>query len=275
MIRVARVEHRVPHRAAGRLSRRTGEVAEPVAGWRREEGDVDVEASLLDGARTPSVAANHHGKLELAVRYCFADLSTDARCVQARDDSLTHGVGDAVVRVAQRTRSERDVPYAHLVEQRECHPDESVAVPQVMMEGDRHAVAESRLLDRFLEAARYLVRRRRGDFSGVERRRPEVLPVEPCARARVGSELSEPLNGRRDLSSDGVLHKILRFHRISTSIPARRASSSVRTACATTGASTMRPSTATTPSPRSSASFAPRTMRSAFRTSFSSGENAS
>ena len=126
--------------AAVGLAAHTGAVAVLVTGGCADEGDVHMGLAGLNGADTAAVAAHGSQTLELAVGNGVADLAADTGGLNVQDGTVLDHGDQSVMSLAQRACAQGDVLDAHFVDLFHDHADHEVALAEVVVEGDGHAV---------------------------------------------------------------------------------------------------------------------------------------
>ena len=94
----------------------------------------------LDGADTAAVAAHGSQALQLAMRNGIADLAADTGRLDVDDGAILDHGDEGVMSLAQRACAQGDVLEAHLVDLFHHHADHEIALAEVVVEGDGHAV---------------------------------------------------------------------------------------------------------------------------------------
>ena len=126
--------------AAVGLAAHAGAVAVLVTGGCADEGDVHMGLAGLNGADTAAVAAHGGQALQLAVGDGIADLAADTGRLDVDDGAILDHGDEGVMSLAQRACAQGDVLEAHLVDLFHDHADHEVALAEVVVEGDGHAV---------------------------------------------------------------------------------------------------------------------------------------
>ena len=141
MVGILGVGHGVAHGAAVALAADAPAVAHAVGGRSRHKGDIDVDLTGLNGPGTAAVRTDDGGSLQLTGGDHFAHPATDTGGLDADDLALLDIVGNGVVGAAQRGGGDGQVLQAQLLNGGlHDHVHHIVAVPQMMMEGEGHAV---------------------------------------------------------------------------------------------------------------------------------------
>ena len=111
----------------------------------------------LDGADTAAVAAHGSQALQLAMRNGIADLAADAGGLDVDDGAVLDHGDEGVMSLAQRACAQGDVLEAHLVDLFHDHADHEVALAEVVVEGDGHAVVGIALDQSLVDVLDHLV----------------------------------------------------------------------------------------------------------------------
>ena len=143
--------------AAVGLAAHTGAVAVLVAGGCADEGDVHMGLAGLNGADTAAVAAHGSQALQLAMRNSIADLAAHAGRLDVDDGAVLDHGDEGVMSLAQRACAQGDVLEAHLVDLFHDHADHEVALAEVVVEGDGHAVVGIALDQSLVDVLDHLV----------------------------------------------------------------------------------------------------------------------
>ena len=130
----------VAQNAAVGLAADAAAVAVLIAGGCADEGDVHMGLAGDKGADTAAVAAHGRQTLQLAVGDGLADLAADAGGLDVGDGAVLDHGDQIIVGLAQRAGADGDVLQAHLLDLFHDHADHEVAVTEVMMERNGHAV---------------------------------------------------------------------------------------------------------------------------------------
>ena len=144
------------HAAVG-LAAHAGAVAVLIAGRCTDEGDVHMGLAGLDGADTAAVAAHGSQTLQLAVGDGIADLAADAGGLDVDDGTILDHGDEGVMSLAQRACAQGDVLEAHLVDLFHDHADHEIALAEVVVEGDGHAVVSVALDEGLVDVLDHLV----------------------------------------------------------------------------------------------------------------------
>ena len=143
--------------AAVGLAAHTGAVAVLVTGGCADECDIHVGLAGLNGADTAAVAAHGSQTLELAVGDGIADLAADTGGLNVQDGTVLDHGDQSVMSLAQRACAQGDVLDAHFVDLFHDHADHEVALAEVVVERDGHAVVGIALDERLVDVFDHLV----------------------------------------------------------------------------------------------------------------------
>ena len=144
------------HAAVG-LAAHAGAVAVLVAGGCTDEGDVHMGLAGLNGADAAAVAAHGSQPLQLAVGDGIADLAADAGGLDVDDGAVLDHRNQRVMGLAQRACAQGDVLEAHLVDLLHDHADHEVALAEVVVEGNGHAVVGVALDEGLVDVLDHLI----------------------------------------------------------------------------------------------------------------------
>ena len=110
---------------------------------------------LAGGQRVGAVSmgAEDGRSLQIPFRDCLTHALVDEVGVDAGDDLFLDHVGQAAVGAVDGAGADGDVMEAHLLDLRHDHGKHLVAVPQMMVEGNGHAVLQSAQADDFLNGS--------------------------------------------------------------------------------------------------------------------------
>ena len=156
LIRVLRVHDRVGQNAAVALAAVGLHVAVLVAGRRADERDVDMDLAGLDGADAAAVGAHDRQITELSCGNGLADLAADAGGLDTYDGSVLDHGNDGIMSLAQGGRADGDPLDAHVVDLFHDHIDNVVALAEMMMEGNGHAVLDSAFYQSLVDVLHHL-----------------------------------------------------------------------------------------------------------------------
>ena len=178
MVGVLGVGHGVAHGTAVALAADAPAVAHGVTGGSSNEGDVDVDLAGLNGTGTAAVAADNGGGLQLAGGDHLAHTATDAGGLDADDLALLNVIGNGIVGRAQAGGGDGQVLEAQLLDGGSHHlVDHIVAVPQVVVEGEGHAILGAALLEGLHQGVHHLGVHRLLAPAGAGRGLLDVLAV--------------------------------------------------------------------------------------------------
>ena len=196
VVRELRVGDGEAQAATGGRAGRAAQVAELVGGGRADDGDVHADVAVLNGPVPPAVGAEDGEAMHAAVGGEVADGAVE-RALDVMDDAALQ-VGDQVgVAGEDRARKPDEVPHAQGVGGGEDLGGEVVAVAQVVVGRDHHAVAQARLAQSGLQVGGALVAVHRVVAAGADGR---------GGLAAFGAEGSHPSEGMGgDAPPDGVL----------------------------------------------------------------------
>ena len=219
----------------------------------------------FDGAGTSAVAADDGRRFQLAFGNDLTHLAADAAGLDANDLALLDVLGNRVMRFAQRGRGDGEILQAQLFDGGfHDHIHHIVAVAQVMMEGEGHAVLRAALTQRIGDGRHDLALLRLFIAAGAGGSLLHVFAVH------VVFALINFLAVYKQLVRDIASYCI--FHTKSPSyMPHAFASFNVRSAPGMNATSTIFPLTVNTPIPAAAASRNALTIASACMTSFSVG----
>ena len=142
------------HAAAVVLAALTLGVAAAVRGSSGEERDVDVHFPGLHGTGTAAVAADDNGLVHLTGGDHLADAATDTGGLSLHDDALFHIIRKDILCRAQGGGCNMQILQAHLFHQHLCHhAGNVVAVTELGVEGEGHAVVGTALLAGFTDGS--------------------------------------------------------------------------------------------------------------------------
>ena len=144
------------HAAVG-LAAHTGAVAVLIAGGCADESDVHMGLAGLNGADAAAVAAHGGQPLQLAVGDGIADLAADAGGLDIDDGTVLDHGDEGVMGLAQRACAQGDVLEAHLVDLFHDHADHEVALAEVVVEGNGHAVVGVALDEGLVDVLDHLI----------------------------------------------------------------------------------------------------------------------
>ena len=150
------IGQREAERAARRLAQRAGGVAEGVGRGRGDDGDVDVHLAVLDRLPASAVRAQHAQAAHLALRAVVAQRPVH-RALDVMDDAGFHQLDHRRLRRKRRAGKPHQVADAHARRGLERHQRDRVAIAQVMVVGDGHAVAQAAFAQCGLEIGHALV----------------------------------------------------------------------------------------------------------------------
>ena len=111
----------------------------------------------LNGADTAAVAAHGGQPLQLAVGDGIADLAADAGGLDVDDSTVLDHGDEGVMGFAQRACTQGDVLEAHLVDLFHDHADHEVALAEVVVEGNGHAVVGVALDEGLMDVLDHLI----------------------------------------------------------------------------------------------------------------------
>ncbi len=153
---IDRVGQREAQRAAGRLAVRAVSVAEEVGGRRGDHRNVDVYFAVLHCLPASAVRAQHAHAAHLAVRTVVAQ-----RAVHAAFDVMyragLHQLDHRLVTGKRSAGKPHQVSCAHARGSLQRGEGDAVAIAQVMMAADGHAIAQAAEPQRGLEVRHALV----------------------------------------------------------------------------------------------------------------------
>ena len=146
MVGILCIGHGIAHGAAVALAADTAAVAHAVARGSGDESNVDVDFARLNSAGTAAVAADDGGCFQLSCRNDLANAPAYAGGLDADDLALLNIVRDGIMCAAETGCRDSQVLEPQLLNG--CghdHVRHIVAVTQVMMEAEGHAVFRAAL----------------------------------------------------------------------------------------------------------------------------------
>ena len=151
------IAHGAAHNAALHVPAVTVGVSAGVAGRCPQEGHVNLQFPGLNGAGTPAVAADHHGHIHQSSGDGVRQLSPQAGGLDPADDTVLNMADQRGVAVRKRRGRQHQIVEAHLRQLVHNHVDNIVAVAEMVVEGDHHAVLESGAADRLFQRGNDLI----------------------------------------------------------------------------------------------------------------------
>ena len=204
MIGVDRIRQRKTQRAAGGLAMRAVTVAEGVRRRRSDHGDVDVHFAVLNCLPAPAVRAQNAHAAHFPLRAVVAQRSIHA-AFDVVDHARGHQFDGGLLRRKRCAGKPREIFDANSCRRFERHQGDAVAIPQVMVRGNDHAIAQAAFSERGLEVGHALIAIL-GIIGGGPDRRRSFVPVRlVLADARVGN-LGTTVHHLRDHAPGGVDH---------------------------------------------------------------------
>ena len=150
------IRERKAQRAAGRLAMRAVTVAKRVCGGRGNHGNIDVYFAVLNRLPAPAVRTQNAHAAHLPLRAVVAQ-----RAIHAAFDVVDHARGHqfngGLLRRKRRAGEPREVLDANSRRRYECHQGDAVSIPQVMVRGNDHAIAQAAFPERGLEVCDALI----------------------------------------------------------------------------------------------------------------------
>ena len=116
-------------------------VAESVSRRRRDHRDVNVHFAILNRLPAPAVRPQHSHAAHFALRAVVAQLAVH-RAFDVMNHSRLHQLNRTLLRRKRRARKPHQILNAYFCRRFERHQCHAVAVTQVMMVGNHHAVAQ-------------------------------------------------------------------------------------------------------------------------------------
>ena len=123
-------------------ARISGGVAERVARGGAQEGHVDVDVTVHDGASASAVGAELYRFLHEAVGDGVGQCVPHTRGADAGDDSLLDVFDERRMDSGKARRCEGEVLESHLGQFGDHHVDDLVAAAEMVVEGDGHSILE-------------------------------------------------------------------------------------------------------------------------------------
>ena len=131
-------------------------VAEKIGGGRGDDRDVNMHFAVLNCLIAAAMGAQHAQAAHFALRAIVAEGPVH-RAFDVMDHSLFHQLDRAFLRRERRARKPHQIFHADFRRRFERHERDLVAVAQMVMARDHHAVAQSALAQRGLEIGHALV----------------------------------------------------------------------------------------------------------------------
>src|SRR5206468_3361832 len=131
-------------------------IAEGVGGWGRDDRDVDVNLAVLNRLPAATVRAQNAHAPHLALRAVVAQRAVH-RAFDVVDDAFFHQVDGGFLRGEGRARKPQEVFDADFRRSFQHHEGDLVAIPQVVVVGEDHAVTQAALAQGGLEVGEALV----------------------------------------------------------------------------------------------------------------------
>ena len=151
----------IAQRAAGNAALVVAAVAVGVAvgvtGGRAQKRHINVQLTAADGAGPAAVRAEHHRAVHETAGDLLRQLTAEAGGLDMGDDAVFDVLDQGRVDGGQRGRCQRQILVAHLRQLIHHHVDDVVAVAEVVVEADGHAVAQPRAADSLLQRGHHLV----------------------------------------------------------------------------------------------------------------------
>ena len=156
VVGIHRVGQGEAERTAGRCAVGAVGVAEGIGGRRGDHRDVNVYLTVLDGLPTAAMRAQDSHAAHVALGAVVAQRAVH-RAFDVMDDAFLHQVNGALLRGEGCAGEPHQVFDAEAGGGFKCHERDAVAVAQVVMVGEDHAVAQSAVAQSSLEIGHALV----------------------------------------------------------------------------------------------------------------------
>ena len=176
LVGASSVNHGIAERTAGRRAVDSVDIAVTVAGWRSDKGHVDLQFAAFDGPGSAAMGTNHDRVGQPAGGNELAKLSAQTAGIQRNNDARLQMRQQCVLHFAERTggKPETANPLAGDGVDHQFH--NRIAITQMMMEGNRHAILQATSFDSGLNGFLKFFRSRNIDaFSALLTRR-KTLP---------------------------------------------------------------------------------------------------
>ena len=132
-------------------------VAVGIAGGSAEERDVYMQLAGFDGRRPAAVGAEYDGEIHETVGDGVTQLAAEAAGLDMIHNAVLDVLDEGPMAVGKAACGKGEVLYAHLRDDVHHHVDDEIAVPEMMVEGDGHAVLEADALYRLLNGGEDLL----------------------------------------------------------------------------------------------------------------------
>ena len=132
-------------------------VAIGVTGGRTQEGHIDVQVARGDGSGPPTMGTKYHREIHQAPGNLLCQGATQARGLNVCDQSGADVPNQGAVDGSQRGSRQGQIPESHGRQLIQHHIQDVVAVAEVMVEADGHAVLQSGFPNGFFQRRHHFI----------------------------------------------------------------------------------------------------------------------